>query len=187
MTHVSDLVRTAAATDTLGHETIETRLLVAVAEGDEIAFDNLRHRYWYAVEKVCRSLPGEVEDCMQEVFLRVWRKAGLFDPRRGSATAWLLTLARNVTNNLHGIRRPTPVDVEQEAPALATGEIDRMWLDAALAQLSAPERTVLEHAYFEDRSQTQIACDLGVPLGTVKSWNRRGLNRLAELLSENDR
>lgn len=187
MTHVSDSVSTATANDANGDEALEARLLAAVAEGDEVAFDHLRHRYWYAVERICRSLPGEVEDCMQEVFLRVWRKAGLFDPRRGSATAWVLTLARNVTKNLYGIRRPSPVDVEQEALALATGEIDRLWLDTALAQLPAPERKVLELAYFEDRSQTQISRELRVPLGTVKSWNRRGLNRLAEVLSEDDR
>ena len=163
------------------------RLLAAVAEGDDVAFGQLQHRYWHAVERVCRSLPGEVEDCIQEVFFRVWRKAGLFDPERGSATAWLLTLARNVANNLRRSRRPTPVDVEQEAPALAAGELDRLWLDAALEQLPSPERTVVELAYFQDRSQSQISCELSVPLGTVKSWNRRGLNRLAELLSENDR
>jgi RNA polymerase sigma-70 factor (ECF subfamily) len=178
---------TASPPDVHGDATLEAQLLSAVAQGDEAAFAQLRHRYWRSVERVCRSLPGEVEDCIQEVFLRMWRKAHLFDPARGSATAWLLTLARNVTKNLRAGNRPTPVTVEQEAPTTANGDVDRLWLDGALDQLPQSERNVLELAYFADRSQSQIARELGVPLGTVKSWNRRGLNRLAELLAENDR
>ena len=177
---------TASPHDAHGDVALEARLLSAVAGGDEAAFGQLQHRYWRAVERVCRSLPGEVEDCIQEVFLRVWRKAHLFDPARGSATAWLLTLARNVTRNLRASNRSTAVAVEQEAPSTSSGDVDRLWLQAALDQLPAVERKVIELAYFADRSQSQIARDLGVPLGTVKSWSRRGLNRLAELLSEND-
>ena len=177
---------TASPHDTLRAAALEARLLTAVADGDEAAFGQLQHRYWRAVERVCRSLPGEVEDCIQEVFLRVWRKARLFDPTRGSATAWLLTLARNVTLNLRASNRSTPAMVEPEAASTTSADVERLWLAEALGQLPARERTVIELAYFADRSQSQIAAELGVPLGTVKSWNRRGLNRLATLLEESN-
>jgi DNA-directed RNA polymerase specialized sigma24 family protein len=77
----------------------------------------LRGRYRRAVERVCRAVAGsEREDCEQEVFARVWRKAALFDPARGSAAAWLLTLARrSALNQLAARRPPTPVDQEPVA------------------------------------------------------------------------
>jgi RNA polymerase sigma-70 factor (ECF subfamily) len=60
--------------------------------------------------------------------------------------------------------------------------VERFWLEAALEQLRPQERQAIELAYFADLSQVQIAAALGVPLGTVKTWTRRGLNRLASLL-----
>ena len=162
----------------------DARLLIAVSEGDEAAFGRLQDRFKRSVERVCRTLPGEVEDCVQEVFLRVWRKAHLFDPERGSATAWLLTLARNVTHNLRTLNRTQPLELAPEPASSTSSEVEHIWLVDALAQLPESERTVIELAYFKDHSQSQIAADLGVPLGTVKSWNRRALNRLASLLEE---
>src|SRR5947199_9236127 len=73
----------------------DVELLRAIASGSEPAFEELRGRYRRSVERVCRAVAGsEQEDCEQEVFARVWGKAALFDPTRGSAAAWLLTLAR---------------------------------------------------------------------------------------------
>jgi hypothetical protein len=71
------------------------RALAGVGEGSEPAFGELRHRYRRAIERSCRQIVGgELEDCAQEVFVRIWRKAALYDRGRGSAPAWLLTLAR---------------------------------------------------------------------------------------------
>jgi RNA polymerase sigma factor (sigma-70 family) len=169
----------AAATD--------AELLSAVADGSDAAFEELRHRYRGAVEHTCRLLlRGGAEDCAQEAFLRIWLKARLFDPHRGSAPAWLLTLTRNVAYNLGAKKEPeprelVPADAAADDPRLS---VDTLWLDAGLARLEPRERQVIELAYFADLSQAQIADRLGVPLGTVKSWTRRGLNRLATLLGE---
>ena len=161
-------------------------LLQAVAAGSEAAFEELRGRYRGAVARVCRAAAGaEKEDCEQEVFARVWRKAALFDPDRGSAAAWLLTLARRTALNIQAARRP-PMPVTRQATADIAGpaDVDAFWLEAALARLSERERTVIELAYYDDLSETAIARRLRVPLGSVKSWKRRGLNRLAGLLGE---
>jgi RNA polymerase sigma-70 factor (ECF subfamily) len=135
---------------------------------------------------VCRSVAGpDREDCEQEIFTRIWRKAALFDPDRGSAAAWLLTLARRTALNLRAARRP--VTLVGEEPAVATGEppdVDRFWLEAALTRLSERERSVIELAYYGDLSESAIARHLQAPLGSVKSWKRRGLNRLASMLGE---
>lgn len=165
----------------------DAELLRAIGRGSEIAFDELRLRYQRAVERACRPIVGaEVEDCAQEVFARVWRKATLYDEGRGSAAAWLLTLARRVALNLrHDRDRPGRATLtEVETAAVGPPEIDRSWLGAALERLPERERQVIELAYFGGLSQSRVAAELGVPLGSVKSWTRRGLNRMATLLGE---
>lgn len=161
-------------------------MLHAIGDGDERAFEELRRRYRSALERACRSIvPFEVEDCAQEVFTRIWRKARLYDRERGSAPAWLLTLARRTAlNQAQGRRVPAPVELLEESGAVEPTDVDRFWLDAALDRLPERERTVIELAYFHDLSQSAIASRLGLPLGSVKSWTRRGLNRLASILGE---
>src|SRR6266849_8805454 len=167
-------------------EASDVELLRAIADGSEPAFEELRGRYRRAVERVCRAVAGsEREDCEQEVFARVWGKAALFDPARGSAAAWLLTLARRTAlNQLAARRPPTPVDQEPIGGAVEPSDDDAFWLETGLARLSEHERTVIELAYYGDLSESAIARRLRVPLGSVKSWKRRGLNRLARLLDE---
>ena len=82
-----------------------------------------------------------------------------------------------------GRRQPPPRPPEPEAAVEPDG-LDAFWLEAALARLSERERTVVELAYYGDLSESAIAKQLRVPLGSVKSWKRRGLNRLATLLGE---
>ena len=91
-------------------------MLRAIAAGSEPAFEELRRRYQGAVAGICRTLAGgEREDCVQEVFSRIWAKASLFDPARGSAAAWLLTVSRRTALNLRGgPRPPTPSEREPE-------------------------------------------------------------------------
>jgi RNA polymerase sigma-70 factor, ECF subfamily len=164
----------------------DAELLRAIATGSEAAFEELRSRYGQAVARVCRTLASsDREDCAQEVFARIWRKAALFDPDRGSAAAWLLTLARRTALNLQAARRPvTPIGDELLVGTVEAPEVDAFWLDGALARLTERERTVIELAYYSDLSESAIASRLRVPLGSVKSWKRRGLNRLATLLGE---
>jgi len=163
----------------------DAELLRAIASGSDASFEELRGRYGRAVARVCRSVArSEAEDCEQEVFARIWRKAALFDPNRGSAAAWLLTLARRTALNLHAGRRPPIPLGARPSGAAEPPELDRVWLEAALAQLSERERTVVELAYYGDLTESAIAERLRVPLGSVKSWKRRGLNRLATLIGE---
>ncbi len=166
----------------------DAQLVEATAAGDERAFEELRSRYQRVVDRICRLLAGVglIEDCVQEVMWRLWRKAALFDRRRGSFSAWLLTLARNVARSQRRHEPAAPIDaLELAAPAEPVFE--QAWLEQALASVPEVERRVLELAYLEDLTQVQIAARLGAPLGTVKSWKRRALNRLADELEERDR
>ena len=167
-------------------EASDAELLRAIGEGSEPAFEELRHRYRRAVERACRSIVGgDLEDCAQEVFVRIWRKASLYDRGRGSAPAWLLTLARRTALNFRQRREvPLPAEVADEAGLVEPPDVDRFWVEGALQRLPERERHVLALAYFHDLSQTAIAAQLRVPLGSVKSWTRRGLHRLATILDE---
>jgi RNA polymerase sigma-70 factor (ECF subfamily) len=79
---------------------------------------------------------------------------------------------------------PVPADELLVGAGLDEAAVDGFWLDGALARLPERERHVIELAYYCDMSETTIAKRLGVPLGSVKSWKRRGLNRLATLLDK---
>jgi RNA polymerase sigma-70 factor (ECF subfamily) len=162
----------------------DIELLRATAAGSEAAFEELRARYGNAVARVCRTVAGaDREDCEQEVFARVWAKAALFDPERGSAAAWLATLTRRTALNVRA-RTGRPARVADKPVGAELQEVEGFWLEAALSRLPERERTVIELAYYVDLSESAIARRLQVPLGSVKSWKRRGLNRLAGLLGE---
>jgi RNA polymerase sigma-70 factor, ECF subfamily len=163
----------------------DAELLRAIGEGSEPAFEELRSRYRRAVERACGSIVGgELEDCAQEVFVRIWRKASLYDRSRGSAPAWLLTVARRTALNFRRRREVSIPDELVDESAVEPPDVDRFWVEAALERLPERERVLIELAYFHDLSQSAIARELRVPLGSVKSWTRRGLHRLANLLDE---
>jgi RNA polymerase sigma-70 factor (ECF subfamily) len=175
-----------ATADSASPAASDAELLRAIGEGSEPAFEELRHRYRRAIERACRQIVGgDLEDCAQEVFVRIWRKASLYDRDRGSAPAWLLTLARRTALNVRRRRElPLPDELADETGAVEPADVDRFWVEAALERLPERERRVLELAYFHDLSQSQVAAELRVPLGSVKSWTRRGLHRLATILDE---
>ena len=124
---------------------------------------------------------ASAEDVMQDVMLNVWTKAGLFDPSRGSLQGWVFTIARNAM--IDRVRRQKPnisIDMIEWDPVDETeGTEQRMLreeraeiLQAAMKAIPADQLTVLQLAYHEELTQTEIAAKLGLPLGTVKSRMR---------------
>lgn len=124
-------------------------------------------------------------DCTQETFVSAWRSRHRFDPARGSLASWLLGIARYRVFDTYRAAQRLPVPgadlVATETAGHAEPEAalaDRMLLAHALETLSPRARRVVELAYYSDLTQTQIADELGLPLGTVKSDTRRALSRL---------
>ena len=167
--------------------------------GDESALQELYDRYCpllYPVAlRILRS-SADAEDAVQQAWLQVWKSAGSYDPRRGVVAAWLLTVARtralDLYRSLASRRRAEGRDeaAPQVAPAdpaadAAQGQVGAR-VRRALGTLTAEQRRVLEIAYFEGLSQSEVAARIGAPLGTVKSWTRQGLMRLKELLPEEE-
>src|SRR5262249_55066531 len=101
-----------------------------------------------------------------------------------AASAPALMLARRTALNFRRRREVQQPDALVDETAAEALDVDRFWVEAALQRLPERERRVIDLAYFRDLSPSAIASELRVPLGSVKSWKRRGLHRLATLLGE---
>lgn len=125
------------------------------------------------------------EECAQEVMATCWHKAHMFDPARASVATWIFTIARNrKIDVLRKERRPEPDELtwgpEEEpdqADVLAIQQESEL-LGRAIAELPEAQRELIQKAYFGDLSQSEIAEQTGLPLGTIKSRIRLALERL---------
>ena len=130
------------------------------------------------------------EDLVQELFIRVWNKGRDFDPNKGTLGVWILSIARNIAidhvrsaqsrfqNRLRPIEQTDPraFSYKPKEPELVLDSVKAV--KQAFSELSPNQRRVLEMAYYEGFSQSEIAAKLEEPLGTVKSWMRSGMGRL---------
>jgi RNA polymerase sigma-70 factor, ECF subfamily len=174
-------------------EISDGELITRVGSGDRTAFEALYRRYSRPVFGLAlRRLGdrGRAEEAVQETFASVWRAAGSYRPERGPGAPWLYAVARNAIVDNGRARREPPVEgVEEKADVDTPAErAESGWVSwrvhAALADLPDSERVVLELAYWGERSQSEIAEFLGIPLGTVKTRTRTGLARLADKLED---
>ncbi|WP_322029338.1 sigma-70 family RNA polymerase sigma factor [Paraburkholderia sp. J76] len=172
------------------------QLLEATARGDQTAFAELYRlassRVFGVIVRMVRDR-GEAEDLLQDVFTTAWRRAGLFDPARGSAMTWLVTLARNRTIDRLRQHRDEALDDETEQTlrdndptpaALAEASEERVRLERCMEQLGAQQRGVVREAFFTGATYSELAAHLSVPLGTLKSWVRRSLLQLRACLEQ---
>jgi RNA polymerase sigma-70 factor, ECF subfamily len=171
----------------------DARLIQRVAGGDRDAFTELYRRFARPVFAMAQRQLGDsgrAEEAAQETFAAVWRSARSYRPERGSGSAWLYAVARHAIIDRARQRREPVAELPEEASAEAGPEerAEGAWLSwrvhSALEQLPERERVVLELAYWNGLSQTEIASYLDVPLGTVKTRTRTGLGRLSGLLEE---
>ena len=175
----------------------DIELLHAVARSDEAALAALYDRYrliLFGLLVRILSSREESEDVLQEVFLQVWRRAGDFDEERGRPFTWLVTLARSrAIDRLRVLasRQRLADSAAQEVTGEASDAVadtlhaeQREIVARALATLPEEQRRTLKLAYFEGLTQSEIATQLGTPLGTVKTRMRTGMMKLRELLGE---
>ncbi len=177
----------------------DVQCLRRLSGGDQGALEELYDCYCpllYPVAlRILRS-PADAEDAVQQAWLQVWKSAGMYDPRRGTVAAWLLTMGRTRALDLYRSlaarkRAETAADPEPKSkppdPAADTvqGQLSQR-VRKALESLMPQQRQVLEIAYFEGLSQSEIAERLEAPLGTIKSWTRQGLMKLKELMPEEE-
>lgn len=173
-------------------------LLARIAQGDRDAFGRFYDAFaglaLGLIQRILRD-PAASEDVLQEVFWQIWQEAARYDPKRGSPEAWVIMRAKTrAIDRLRAIRRRektfvAPVDESvarsSEAPAENPGVAaeTRGLVRSALDSLPEPQRRVVELAFFEGLTQSEIASRLGEPLGTVKTRARLGLERLRRLMT----
>ena len=171
-------------------------LLRRSSRGDQAAFAELydatsRRAYGLAV-RVVRD-PAQAEEVTQEAYLEVWRTASRFDPARGSALSWLLTIVhRKAVDRVRSAEAATrrdqtyqqrnqPVDHDATAEA-AEASLEAHRVRGALAHLTEVQREALELAYFGGYTHTEVATMLELPVGTAKTRIRDGLIRLRDAM-----
>jgi len=177
-------------------------LVMSLADGDVAALRTLYEQHAPHAMAIAFRILGhteEAEDVVQETFLELWRRSAQFDDRRGSALAWIVTIARSraidrlrasraagrvlggAVANENALRTalPSPADRTEERR-------DGARVATALAALPAPQRETIELAYFEGLSQSEIAARTGTPLGTVKMRVKLAIDKLTGLLKEGE-
>ncbi|GAB3113601.1 ECF RNA polymerase sigma factor SigK [Janibacter alkaliphilus] len=173
-----------------------TTLLRQVATGDEQAFAELYDltapRLHGLIVRVLRN-PAQSEEVTQEVYLDIWRTATRFDPDRGSALSWMLTIAhRRAVDRVRSAQaasdREEHYQATHQAPAYdataetATTRLESARVTRALQDLTDPQRQAVTLAYLGGYTHTEVATLLDLPLGTAKTRIRDGLIRLRDAL-----
>jgi len=181
----------------------DSALVAQAAGGDEHALGELYDRYGGMAFSLACSIVGEhadAEEVVADAFAQIWRSAGGFDPTRGSVAAWVATIVRTRALDLVRSRKRRARVLEEAAVVTDEGEAlvlapsiesaDRgaeltettTIVRRSLADLPAPQRRVIELAYFGGLSQSEIAEHLSEPLGTVKTRMRAGMEKLRQAL-----
>lgn len=170
--------------------------LARIAGGDRQALQFLYRETSAKLFAACFRIlndRGEAEDVLQEVYIAIWRRAGLFDPDRASPITWLVAIARN--QSIDRLRSSSPAkrlrdideafEVSDSAPtALVQLEAsqDHQRLSKCLDELEPRHAGAIRSAFFEGTTYDELAQRMNVPLGTMKSWIRRSLLRLRECM-----
>ncbi|MGH3004193.1 MAG: RNA polymerase sigma factor [Gaiellaceae bacterium] len=170
-------------------------LLSDMAAGDESALAELYDRFGRVAYGVAYRIVRDrtlAEDAVQDAFLAAWRTAASFDSGRGKVSTWLLTLVHRRAVDVvrrEDRRRALPLEHAPVASGDATEDSaevreERRRVQTALARLPDQQRRALELAYYGGLSQSELADELGVPIGTVKSRMFTALAKLRDLLAE---
>jgi RNA polymerase sigma-70 factor (ECF subfamily) len=174
----------------VGDDADDAVLVQAMAAGDPGALSRLYERHGSLLLGLAMRIVRdrrEAEDLLHDVFLEAWRQAKGFDPSRGGVRTWLAIRMRSRALDLQKSARVSrnagdtglelvPDESERTSP-------DHVRVRAAMFELGSDQRSVLELAYFEGLSCTEIARKVAIPVGTVKSRLAAGLQRLRDLIA----
>jgi RNA polymerase sigma factor (sigma-70 family) len=174
---------------------MSSTVLQRIASGDSAAVRECIEQYgalvWSLARRLSRS-PSDAEDATQEIFLDVWRSAGRFDASQGSDKVFIAMIARRrLIDRLRKTSAEPPMDPVETLETVAwadpgtTSESSHEAQQAtrALAELGPEQRQVLELGLLHGLTQSEIAARLSMPLGTVKSFMRRGLIKVREYMN----
>lgn len=174
-------------------------LLAATARGDEVAFARLYAATSPHLQALLLRMLRRMdwaEEALQDCYLRIWKRSESYAPERGAPMAWLMTIARYRALDLLRARRPEVSDVPDDTDAQPIEAVDTSQppdahaiereelarLEGCMQRLSESERRSVLLAYYHGYTHSELAEKLDTPLGTIKSWVRRGLQQLRACL-----
>ncbi len=174
--------------------------MARLAAGDQSALEDIYRATRVKLFGICLRILGdrkEAEDALQDVYVNLWQRADRYDPTRASPIAWLAAFARNraIDRLRTGKVRGGAVGIEEAAPLPDEAPLaDALLVDAeqaaqihkCLGALDARTQGHIRAAFFEGKTYAQLAEAADVPLGTMKSWIRRGLMRLRACLEASE-
>lgn len=176
----------------------DLQVLAALRQGDPSALGIIYDRYGAVVYRLALRMltnPAEAEDLTQEVFLAFWKGVDKYDVDRGTLLVFLLTITRSrALNRLkqqgsqqnlsHRVGTYLPTASNNPGMESVTLTELRERMSSALAELPTTQKQVLEMGYYQGKSQSEIARELDLPLGTVKTRSRQGLLKLQQFLQD---
>jgi RNA polymerase sigma-70 factor (ECF subfamily) len=174
--------------------------MVRLGEGDSAALEEIYGATRVKLFGICLRILGdrkEAEDALQDVYINLWQRADRYDPTRASPISWLATFARNraIDRLRTGKVRGGAVPVEEAAPLPDEAPLaDALLVDAeqnaqihqCLGKLDERTATHIRSAFFDGFTYAELAERAEVPLGTMKSWIRRGLQKLRACLEASE-
>lgn len=188
-------MRSGAAYTRLDTVESDEYLIYAIGARNEDALRELYARYSRSAYSLARRImrsETDAEDVTQEVFVKIWQKALDYAPARGTVSTWLMTIAHHAA--IDALRRRSSRDTVQtedgeleRAPDTRTdvdNTLENVMVTEAMTGLTGEERLLIDLAYFEGLSHSQLATRTGLPLGTIKSRIRVGLQKLRQTLGD---
>ncbi len=187
-----------SAPPVVNEQSTDLEIFLAIRSQQINALDLLYERYGKLVYSTAVQIINNVEEAeevTQETFLRLWQRSEIYQPARGSLSGFLITLTRSRSLDLLRTRKSVHQRLQRFQTSsdcaphhnlpleFATVEERSHLVREALEQLSPTDRQILETAYYEGLSQSEIAERDGIPLGTVKSRSRQALKKLRTALS----
>ncbi len=159
-------------------------------QGMEVLYDNYAGSLNGIIFRIVGS-EKEAEDVLQQTFLKIWEKIDLYEEKKSSLFTWMVRIARNSALDIRRSKKfqnemvTDTLDMQHESSSITSPSYEIIDAKSLLSKISVEQRVVLDHIYLQGYSQSEVAIKLNIPLGTVKSRIRLGINVLRqELKSE---
>lgn len=180
--------------DTFQTSAEENTLVHRLKAGDKEAYAELYDRYgrslYGVIFTIVKNVPDS-ENLLQDVFVKIWRNIDRYDPEKGRLFTWLIVIARRmaldfVRSAQFGAKQMIQSEtllVHKASNSNELNRLDNIGLDKIIDNLSPQHKEVIDLQYFMGYTQQEVADELGLPLGTVKSRTRAALSALRQILS----
>ena len=184
----------------MDNNALHLRLLSATAQGDRLAFEQLYRLLGgklYAISLQLLKQRDLAEDAVQEAFVRIWHNAGEYQQDKGLVLTWMISIVRyRALDMLRATKRRSEISsdddnmdepVHERGPDLdLMAQRDRVRIDNCMDHLAQTQRQAIQLAYFNGLTHHEVCAQLDSPLGSVKTWIRRGLERLRRCLTNDE-